>query len=395
MLTATQRAEHMAQQVLISARLHNSMVVTADLVDAVMGRDVGTEQGKADVATVRRIIRKRAGAEGVRVILTETERYWAIREQLHGLHKDQVDDLADSIAAGGDDDPRGWDAELIKALSVRRSGRIPPERLWGCEPVSVRLWSEPRSAEEEWPTAAEAQRLAGNEVIAGRARAALALRHIGEAQQGVAGVRFHVDARAVLLYAVDYRGWSTPVLLEYFGGALEESGWTTMRGISVRGSYLRLLPPVEEVPAPAERTWAEVLGADPIPAGEPVLTTMPGRPVTVEALGTGPETVLAHEEYVVQLRSNGRWVLPNHDDPAVLSRSVVARVRRRMLEGAPGRSGASLDVDGTVYLSDGRQAARYIPTGLLSGLQPGVCPGCSTAYADNGDGPCPTEARPA
>lgn len=247
MLTATQRAEHMAQQVLIFARLHNSMVVTADLVDSVMSRDAGTEQGTADVGTVRRIIRKRAGAEGVRVILTETERYWAIREQLHHLHGDQVNDLADSIAAGGDDDPRGWDSQLIKALSVRRSRRIPPEHLWSCVPVSVRLWREPRPAEEKSLTAAEAQRLAANEVIAGRARTALAERQIGEAERGVAGVRFHVDAQAVLLYAVDYRGWSTPVLLEMFAKPLVEGGWTAEHGISVRGSYLRLLPPVEEV----------------------------------------------------------------------------------------------------------------------------------------------------
>lgn len=114
--------------------------------------------------------------------------------------------------------------------------------------MSVRLWREPRpAAEEKWPTAAQAEHLAGNEVVASRARTVLAERHIGEAEPGVAGVRFHVDAQAVLLYAVDYRGWSSPVLLESWGKVLEESGWTTLSGISARGSYLRLLPPVEEV----------------------------------------------------------------------------------------------------------------------------------------------------
>ncbi|MGZ2355703.1 hypothetical protein LRE75_03185 [Streptomyces sp. 372A] len=248
----------MAQQVLISARLHNSMVVTADLVDAVMSRDAGTERGKANVATVWRIIRGCAAAEGVRVILTESERYWAIREQLHGLHQDQVDDLADSIAAGGDDDPRAWDTELLKALSVRRSGRIPSDRLRGVEAVSIRLWRKPRqAAEEKWPTAEEKQQTMLNEAIAGRARTVLAERHVGEAEPGVAGVRFHVDAQAALLYAMDYQGWSTPVLLESWGKVLEESGWTTVRGISVHGSYLRLLPPAEVLAVDAARTGTQ------------------------------------------------------------------------------------------------------------------------------------------
>lgn len=135
MLTATDRAEHMALQVLISARLHNDRVVTHDLVDAVMSRDADTEQGEANKATVRRIIRKRAASEDVRVIFTDDERYWAIRERLYHMAPAEVSALVDSIADGGDDDPRGWDSVLIDAISNHRSNRLSPRRLWNCKPV--------------------------------------------------------------------------------------------------------------------------------------------------------------------------------------------------------------------------------------------------------------------
>ncbi|PNG17012.1 hypothetical protein [Streptomyces cahuitamycinicus] len=144
MITATQRAEAMAQQILISARLHNDRVVTHDEVDAVMSRDHDKEQGKANKEMVRRIIRKQAASEFVRVIFTEDERYWAIREQLHHMSADAVHALRDEITDGGDDDPRGWDKALTNAISVRLSNRPIPARLWGCKPVSIRLWREPR-----------------------------------------------------------------------------------------------------------------------------------------------------------------------------------------------------------------------------------------------------------
>ncbi|MGW2550035.1 hypothetical protein [Streptomyces sp. NPDC001635] len=156
MLTATARAEWMALQVLISARLHNGRVVTHDLVDAVMSRDADKECGKANKETVRRIIRKRAESERVRVIFTPDERYWAIREQLHHMSADEVHALADSIAEGGDDDPRGWDKELVDAISVRLSRRISPRRLDDAEPVSIRLWREPARPAAERPVAAPA-----------------------------------------------------------------------------------------------------------------------------------------------------------------------------------------------------------------------------------------------
>lgn len=144
MLTATERAEWMALQVFIAATQHNGRVVTHDLVDAVMSRDADKECGKANVATVRRIIRAKAGSERVRVIFTPDERYWAIREQLHHMSADEVHALRDDIADGGDDDPRAWDKELIDAISVRLSNRLSPRRLHNAEPVSIRLWREPR-----------------------------------------------------------------------------------------------------------------------------------------------------------------------------------------------------------------------------------------------------------
>ncbi|MFD4795073.1 hypothetical protein [Streptomyces anulatus] len=145
-LSALDRAQHMAQQVLIFARLHNDKVVTVDLVEAVMSRDADTEQGKANPTTVRRIIRERAEIELVRVIFTREERYWAIREQLHHMTPDQVATLADSIADGGDDDPRAWDKQLVDAISAHQGNRPTPARLYGCTPVPIRLWKDPAPA---------------------------------------------------------------------------------------------------------------------------------------------------------------------------------------------------------------------------------------------------------
>ncbi|MFF8789155.1 hypothetical protein [Streptomyces sp. NPDC015125] len=155
MITATERADWMALQIFIAANLHNGRVVTHDLVDAVMSRDYEKECGKANKENVRRIIRKRAANEGVRVIFTEDERYWAIREQLHHMSGNEVHALRDEIAEGGDDDPRGWDQALVNAISVRMSNRPVAPRLRGCTPVSIRLWHKPRPVAEERPAPAE------------------------------------------------------------------------------------------------------------------------------------------------------------------------------------------------------------------------------------------------
>jgi hypothetical protein len=138
-----ERADEMARLVIAAAQQDNACVVTGGLVDTVMKLHADTEQGKANRASVRRLIRARAAAEGVRVILTDDERYWAIREQLHHMGGDEVHALRDSISDGGDRDPRGHDRVLIEAISVRMSNRLSPRRLDGVEPVSVSLWHEP------------------------------------------------------------------------------------------------------------------------------------------------------------------------------------------------------------------------------------------------------------
>lgn len=140
-------------------------------------------------------------------------------------------------------------------------------------------------------------------------------------------------------------------------------------------------------PQPQPRPAAEVLGADPIPADSSVLESMPGREITRDELRT-PADVLAHTKYVVQIRDASRWILPNHDDGADITRGGVAMVQRRMLDRAPGHARTTLDTDGTVYVSNGRQAARYIPAALIADHSTDICPGCGTAYATNGDGPC-------
>ncbi|QFG13316.1 hypothetical protein SEA_GILGAMESH_124 [Streptomyces phage Gilgamesh] len=137
----------------------------------------------------------------------------------------------------------------------------------------------------------------------------------------------------------------------------------------------------------AARPAADVLAADPIPADASVLDGMPGREITRQELRT-PADVLTHTEYVVQLRDAGIWTLPNHDDGSTMTRGQVAHALRRTLDSAPDRARTTRDDDGTVYLSTGRQAARYIPAARIADHSADLCPGCGTPYATNGDGPC-------
>jgi hypothetical protein len=141
---------------------------------------------------------------------------------------------------------------------------------------------------------------------------------------------------------------------------------------------------VEEEPQPRPAT--EVLAADPIPAGTSVLEGMPGERIGRE--GVRLSEALTGEAYVIQLRSKGVWILPNHDDGAHMTRRQVVRAAERVRWGAPDHARASVDTDGTLYVSNGWQAARYIPTALIEGYSADFCPGCDTPYAVNGDGPC-------
>ncbi|MDV6291369.1 hypothetical protein R2F25_38810 [Streptomyces sp. UP1A-1] len=114
---------------------------------------------------------------------------------------------------------------------------------------------------------------------------------------------------------------------------------------------------------------------------------MPGRAITRQELRT-PADVLTHTAYVVQLRDAGIWTLPNHDDGCTMTRGQVAHALRSTLDNAPDRARTTRDDDGTVYLSNGRQAARYIPAARIADYSADLCPGCGTPYATNGDGPC-------
>ncbi|MEV6676253.1 hypothetical protein AB0N09_05200 [Streptomyces erythrochromogenes] len=146
-------------------------------------------------------------------------------------------------------------------------------------------------------------------------------------------------------------------------------------------------PATPHAPEPSDL----VLGFDPIPADTPVLRGMPGRPVTRTEMRT-PARVLRCDMYVVQIRSEGSWTLPNHDDGAVMRRGDVAIAVRRTMDYWPKRPGrASMGTDNTLYVSNGRMAARYIPAERFADWTPasGTCPGCGTPYSGNGDGPCP------
>jgi hypothetical protein len=142
----------------------------------------------------------------------------------------------------------------------------------------------------------------------------------------------------------------------------------------------------QRVEEPEPRPAAEVLGADPVPADTSVLEGMPGQPVGREGVPT--RDAVTHEAYVMQLRSEGVWMLPNHDDRAHMTQAKVIGALAWARQAAPNHTRVAVDTDGTVYVSTGRQAARYIPASLIADYSADQCPGCHTAYATNGDGPC-------
>ncbi|MEU1076311.1 hypothetical protein ABZ404_27230 [Streptomyces sp. NPDC005878] len=130
------------------------------------------------------------------------------------------------------------------------------------------------------------------------------------------------------------------------------------------------------------------LDVDPIPEGAPVHHTMPGAVITGEQVRRIAD-LLEADEYVVQLRAAGTWRLPHHDDPEILTRRQVAATLRRARDRmGPDTIRFSRDSDGTVYVSDTAQAARYLPTTLIPDHRDGHCPGCHAPYATLGEGPC-------
>jgi hypothetical protein len=168
---------------------------------------------------------------------------------------------------------------------------------------------------------------------------------------------------------------------------LDDGAMTAHTKLGATWTFTPIRPAAEEAPAaPEPRPAAEVLAADPIPADTSVLEGMPGQPVGREGVPT--TDAVTHEAYVVQIRNRDAWQLPNHDDGAHMTRASVISSLAWARQAAPGHTRASVDTDGTVYVSTGRQAARYIPASLLADYSADTCPGCGTAYATNGDGPC-------
>jgi hypothetical protein len=81
-------------------------------------------------------------------------------------------------------------------------------------------------------------------------------------------------------------------------------------------------------------------------------------------------------------------MLPNHDDGSHMTRAQVISALARVRKNSADHVRTTVDTDGTLYLSNGYQAARYIPARLIADYSADFCPGCGTPYAVNGDGPC-------
>ncbi|MFH8257613.1 hypothetical protein [Streptomyces roseolus] len=129
---------------------------------------------------------------------------------------------------------------------------------------------------------------------------------------------------------------------------------------------------------PPASTTGCPLDLDPIPEGAPVHATLPGAVITGEQLRRIAD-LLEADEYVVQLRAEGTWRLPHHDEAGILTRRQVAAALRRARDSSrPGIIWFSRDSDGTVYVSDTELAARYLPTMLMPDHREKHCPGCHT-----------------
>ncbi|MFI6282918.1 hypothetical protein [Streptomyces sp. NPDC050988] len=149
------------------------------------------------------------------------------------------------------------------------------------------------------------------------------------------------------------------------------------------GDWLRLY-----LTCPPANPTGRILDRDPIPESAPVHDAMPGAIITGEQVRRIADLLDANE-YVVQLRTAGTWRLPHHDEPGTLTRrQVAATLRRARDRSRPGAIRFSRDTDGTVYVSDTAQAARYLPTTLIPDHRDGHCPGCHAPYATIGEGPC-------
>jgi hypothetical protein len=113
--TATEKAEAAALQVVTWAR-NESQPITRDMVDAILSRDKDMWWGDAHVRTVRTRVRKIAILSTDVVALTDREEVQMHRARFAAMTRDELFALRDQIA-DDEHDPRGWDKNLIKALS--------------------------------------------------------------------------------------------------------------------------------------------------------------------------------------------------------------------------------------------------------------------------------------
>lgn len=114
--SATEKAETAARQVVVWSRQNGNEPITRDAIDRIRSRDKDTWWGDAHVRTVRTWVRKIAILPTDVVALTDREEVEVHRARFAAMTRDELFTLRDQIA-DNENDPRGWDKNLIKALS--------------------------------------------------------------------------------------------------------------------------------------------------------------------------------------------------------------------------------------------------------------------------------------
>ncbi|GHH31441.1 hypothetical protein [Streptomyces rubradiris] len=156
MSTPTKRAAEMARLLIAAAKQDNACVVTSDLVDTVMKAHADTEPGKANPGTVRRLVRKHAAVEGVRVILTDEER----EHGPHGVRQCRVRELRAAEQPSLESDYVGVMPQyaqypgVAEALEILRAAEVPVATV-PARKVLYREWHSPQGPQGAfiWPGA--------------------------------------------------------------------------------------------------------------------------------------------------------------------------------------------------------------------------------------------------
>ncbi|MFJ3793525.1 hypothetical protein [Kitasatospora sp. NPDC090091] len=153
------------------------------------------------------------------------------------------------------------------------------------------------------------------------------------------------------------------------------------RALAHNSTVARALPGVVlrlQAPRPAFQPPAE---ADPIRVGASVYDSMPGRQLLRTDIRTAPDGMPCGD-YLPELRNGSRWdQAPAHLPLSTLTRGQVLRILREHMDSRPWTRASVMDT-GTVYISTGALAARYLP---LHPYRPGdgrpACPEDATAPA--------------